>query len=276
MDTPYTVVLPCVAWVCLLSLTFRVLVEPQIWIRKAIPRFFYVLFVLPGIGKQFIKNLKGVVFMKQFKILMLASFIASFIIGCSSSSEPDINNPNTIPEPEGFYKFDIKTHFVEKASIKGAKAGLKGLLEECQWGKVKEFGEDYSVWIGDIIKTAKSGNRFDVEFTLYLCPPSAFNQGESIKEETFSITYDLDDFEYDDEGNIKEDAMKDIVLSLGNTVAAASGIPFASSAISLLSSFISGEESSIKNKQQKAESIIIGGMCFGQVKLWMNEIEASN
>ena len=169
--------------------------------------------------------------MKQIKLFLLASILAVFMISCSSSNEPDINDPDSIPDPQYLWKIDIKTKFADKAEIKGAKAGLKGLLSETNWGSVVNIGEDCSVWIGDITKTDKGGNKYDVDFTLYLCPPSALSQGESIKEKSFSINYDLDDFEYDEEGNITEEAMIGIVTKLGTVAGAAFGIPYAGAAM---------------------------------------------
>jgi len=212
--------------------------------------------------------------MKHLKLMTIAFFATMLFIGCSSSTEPNINNPESIPNPEGFYEFDIKTHFADKSEIKGAKAGLKGLINESSWGTVGNFGEDYAVWIGDITKTAKSGNKFDVEFTIFLSDPSFMGQGATIKEKSFEISYDVDDFEYDEEGNLTAKAMQYIVNGLGTDVAANCGIPMAGLGISILSKLIANDESSIKNRQQMAESIIIGGMCFGQLKLWINEIEA--
>ena len=53
------------------------------------------------------------------------------------------------------------------------------------------------------------------------------------------------------------------------------GIPFGDTALKVLNKFMTSDEPNI-DKKLKAESVVVGGLCYGQLKLWINEIEAGN
>jgi len=82
--------------------------------------------------------------------------------------------------------FDIKTRFLEKADLMPAKAGATIVLMQSEWAGVREFGEDYSVWLTNY-QSEKKKDILVISLDVELRAPSAVRTGSLIKQKRITV-----------------------------------------------------------------------------------------
>jgi hypothetical protein len=115
--------------------------------------------------------------------------VASLLFwSCTTSNEPTAN-PD--PEPTGYYKFDYKTDFSNKADFMGVKNGLIAVMGKMAvgWAEKAETGEDYSVWIRGVSRS-DVGSLKRVSYVVELRTPAFFTDGDHIAKRDIVFEYD--------------------------------------------------------------------------------------
>ncbi len=87
-------------------------------------------------------------------------------------------------------KFDIKTPLSEKKKLTIPKSGLSAYVNQSDWATVKEWREDYSLWIQDYRRIV-NGDIIKIEVTLEIRGPSNFSRGDFWEREHVKATFDL-------------------------------------------------------------------------------------
>jgi hypothetical protein len=95
--------------------------------------------------------------------------------------------------PSQFWELDLKTEIVDKLNETGTKNGAIAYLNNQEWCKVVETGEDYSIWIKDLSRK-QNGNKVNISFNLEIQEPSAMFEGKTFKKRHFELTYDMDNY----------------------------------------------------------------------------------
>lgn len=88
--------------------------------------------------------------------------------------------------------FDVKTKLAEKSNFVPAKIGVIHFLSNSDKYGVKEFGEDYSLWLKGY-KTSQEEYKIKIEFTLEIHTPAMFREGRLLKKDNIFVTYDIRD-----------------------------------------------------------------------------------
>ncbi len=88
--------------------------------------------------------------------------------------------------------FDVKTRFSEKLDLAPAKNGAVLILMASDWGGVREYGEDYALWLHDIRRT-HNGDSITVTLQVELRAASLFGQGTLLGSRSISAVYHRQD-----------------------------------------------------------------------------------
>lgn len=86
-------------------------------------------------------------------------------------------------------KFDVKTKLHEKRQLHLIKLAVVQLINESNWAKVKDLGEDYSLWLKNI-KRGLNGELIIVELDVEIHGPAIISEGVFIAGRHLSIPYD--------------------------------------------------------------------------------------
>ncbi len=84
--------------------------------------------------------------------------------------------------------FDLKTGFFEKLDLTPAKNGTLLVLLESDWAGVREVGEDYALWLGNL-RREESGDSIHVMLDVELRSPSLFGRGELLASRMIETAY---------------------------------------------------------------------------------------
>lgn len=84
--------------------------------------------------------------------------------------------------------FDVKTPFSEKLDLAAAKNGTVLILMESEWGGVREYGEDYALWLRDI-RRGRNGDSVTVTLQVELRAASLFGEGTLLDSRSISAAY---------------------------------------------------------------------------------------
>lgn len=85
--------------------------------------------------------------------------------------------------------FDVKTTFDEKSELRYYKLAVINCLQNSNWSKVDEIGEDYSLWLMNLKRTAE-GDSIRVEFDIDLRTPAMFTSGKHLVGKHICVIYD--------------------------------------------------------------------------------------
>ncbi len=88
--------------------------------------------------------------------------------------------------------FDVKTKFSEKTDLTVAKNSAIIILRQSDWAGVKEYGEDYSLWLRNYEKR-KSGDRITVSLDVEIRTPALVRSGKLLKSSRVNVSYNLDE-----------------------------------------------------------------------------------
>jgi len=212
--------------------------------------------------------------MKKFYVL----FIALFFVFASCTKDNPVEPQSA--DPTGNYKFDVKTELIEKFANAGAKAGLKANIENSGWAEVVEFGEEYSMYIVNAERDPKS-NIIHLEFDFELREPEFIIKGKLLKIKHYSIDYDIK-AEWDNTANIPDTKAlmtwlekeitkmrkNDIIDGFfGGTLAKADKV------VGILNKCMKYLDPT-DSAQKQAEAVLVGTLCYSQLRSWMLEHEA--
>lgn len=212
--------------------------------------------------------------MKKFYVLFLALF---FVFASCTKDNPV--EPQSA-DPTGKYKFDVKTTLIEKFANAGAKAGLKANIENSGWAEVVEFGENYSMYIVNAARSNEN-NKVYLEFDFELREPEFVTKGDLLKSKHFYIEYDVN-ADWNNSINIpdtkalmnwldKEIAKmrKNDVIDgfFGGTLAKADKV------VGILNKCMKYLDPT-DSAQKQAEAVLVGTLCYSQLRNWMLEHEA--
>lgn len=111
--------------------------------------------------------------MKNFRLL-ISTLLLSTIVFTSSYSQ---------------IKFDVKTLMDEKIQLKFVKLAVINYLQNSDWAKVVEFGENYSLWLTNL-QRVNFGDSIKSEFDIQLRTPALISHGKHIMTKHISVTYD--------------------------------------------------------------------------------------
>lgn len=211
-------------------------------------------------------------------------FIYLFLVFIFISCSKDPSSPEEIKEvlPINFYEFDVKTSLSDKLQSTGAKSGVISYLKKSGWADNNEFGEDYSLWITNLVRT-RNNNIVTVDYNLELRTPAAVFNGDLIPgcRKHFTITYNLDD----EVLNVSKPLTPSSIMKGFDKVIAKSNdlklnkIPFIGKYIenadifkellNIILSFIdSGSE-----RENQVEAFYVGAYSYDQVRTWILQIE---
>lgn len=84
--------------------------------------------------------------------------------------------------------FDVKTRFCEKLDLTAAKNGAVLILMQSDWGGVREYGEDYALWLRDI-RRSRIGDSIAVTLQVELRAASLLGEGELLGSGSISAVY---------------------------------------------------------------------------------------
>ena len=79
----------------------------------------------------------------------------------------------------GQIAFDVKTLFQEKSQLRYVKTAVINYLQNSSWATVKEYGENYSLWITNF-KRISLGDSIKSEFDIDIRTPAMISHGEHI------------------------------------------------------------------------------------------------
>jgi hypothetical protein len=85
---------------------------------------------------------------------------------------------------------DVKTDWKEKAELSPAKNGTIYFLLNSQELGVKEFGEDYSLWLLDY-QARQDNDQVQITYTVELRTPALIRKGKLLAKEEISVSYDV-------------------------------------------------------------------------------------
>src|SRR5581483_9689706 len=85
-------------------------------------------------------------------------------------------------------KFDVKTKLHERRQLRLIKLAVVQLINESNWAKVKEFGEDYSLWLKNI-KRRLNGELIVLELDVEIHGPAMITEGAFIDRRHLTMTY---------------------------------------------------------------------------------------
>jgi len=88
--------------------------------------------------------------------------------------------------------FDLKTRFAEKLDLAPAKNGALLILMESEWGSVTEFGEDYALWLRNVVRERR-GDSMMVTLDVELRTGTLFDEGDLLKSRKITVVYHLGD-----------------------------------------------------------------------------------
>jgi hypothetical protein len=83
---------------------------------------------------------------------------------------------------------DLKSRAVDKTECAAIVAGVAAHIAVTEWIKVKEFGEDYSVWFGGL-KRIRHGDSVTVLLTIDVRTPASIGGGRNIAARQIKFTY---------------------------------------------------------------------------------------
>lgn len=207
--------------------------------------------------------------MKKCMYFSFIIIISIFLYSCSKSTEP---SNSKIPIPKNKYEIDVKSQFVDKMAVTGAKNGLIGYLNSSTWATVVNTGEDYELWVKDPVRK-NLGSKYNVYFTLDLKKSTVWS-ATLVKTTIINVSYDInDDFEGGYSGINGEKFVSfyknyEWIINLFPGANTVTGI------IDKLLPYITPLMTDGEDDQQKAESVIVGAAAYKQTLLWFNEIEA--
>ncbi|TAL69043.1 MAG: hypothetical protein EPN82_08105 [Bacteroidetes bacterium] len=184
-----------------------------------------------------------------------------------------------MPNPVGYYKFDVKTDIIEKAANAGAKAGLKANIENCGWAEVVETGEDYSLWI-DAATRDKNKGIVHLEFNFELRTATFMGVGDLIKIKHFTLDYDPEaDWEnvtsIPDAKALTSWCQKEIEKLKKNGLIdfAFGGALDKASKVTTILNKVLGYLDPTDSAEKQAEAVLVGTLCYSQLQSWMLEHE---
>ncbi|MCX6148346.1 MAG: hypothetical protein NTW25_14015 [Candidatus Kapabacteria bacterium] len=221
--------------------------------------------------------------------------ILVFLTSCSKdqSTSPD-NLSNSFVEmiehyPNQFYVIDVKTKYSDKFSETGLKNGTIMYINNTNWGKVKETGENYSLWIKDISRI-ESDSLTTITFNLELQEPSLAFEGKVYKKKHFVINYSRDIYNDKLENNINAQSVSarykiyaekckktgEISAFINNSLIAKSPNPYTFICSKILDMFLTEMQNEKTQQCQQFEAVICGAECFGELKEWLFLHEQGN
>lgn len=220
------------------------------------------------------------------KYLYLLLISVLFVTSCNKTTKPE--DSEQYKEPQGNYIFDVKTKFIEKRDITGAKNGTIAYLKKSNWAKVEYTGEDYSVWIKNTYRDNVNDSTISLQFDYELHTPAMFTEGDIIYSKVLDIEYILNNDWVGQAGNpdandvkrlygvfCKKMEMTKKLLPYAKHLAESTQPQFASFIeiiFNLIDEFMPEENS----MYQKAEAVIVGAECYGQLSEWMKDLENGN
>ena len=86
------------------------------------------------------------------------------------------------------YSFDVKTTYNDKNKLQTIKAGVIHSIESSSWAEVKDFQEDYSLWLSRYSKT-RINDSLIVKVLIQLRSPAMLTMGDFIDQEDIMISY---------------------------------------------------------------------------------------
>lgn len=89
----------------------------------------------------------------------------------------------------GQLAFDVKTLMQEKSQLKFIKIAVINNLQNSNWAKVTEFGENYSFWLTNLKRT-QLGDSVQSEFDFDLRTPAMLTHGKHIISKHISVIFD--------------------------------------------------------------------------------------
>ena len=211
--------------------------------------------------------------MKKFYVLFLALF---FVLSCTKDNPVEPQQA----DPTGKYIFDVKTNLLEKMANAGAKAGLIANIENSGWAVVEQYGENYSVWIDNATRDKKNG-KINLEFDFELRTPGEWFVGDLIKIKHFSIDYDVN---ADWENNVNIPDTKALMTWLGKEIDKmrkneiidgffGGTLSKADKVVGILNKVMKYLDPT-DSAQKQAEAVLVGTLCYSQLRSWMLEHEA--
>ena len=89
----------------------------------------------------------------------------------------------------GQIAFDVKTLFQEKSQLRYVKTAVINYLQNSSWATVKEYGENYSLWITNF-KRISLGDSIKSEFDIDIRTPAMISHGNHIFGEHIVVMFD--------------------------------------------------------------------------------------
>ena len=89
------------------------------------------------------------------------------------------------------YSFDVKTTYNDKAfkgELRSIKQGVIHSIETSSWAEIKDFGEDYSLWISRPNRTHLNDS-LTVKVLIQLRSPAMITMGDFIDQKEIVISY---------------------------------------------------------------------------------------
>ena len=86
------------------------------------------------------------------------------------------------------YSFDVKTTFNDKLKLQTIKAGVIHSIESSSWAEIKDFGEDYSLWLRGLSRT-QINDSLIVKILIQLRSPAMLTGGDFIDQKEIMISY---------------------------------------------------------------------------------------
>ena len=86
------------------------------------------------------------------------------------------------------YSFDVKTTFNDKLKLQTIKAGVIHSIESSSWAEIKDFGEDYSLWLRGLSRT-QINDSLIVKILIQLRSPAMITMGDFIDQKEIVISY---------------------------------------------------------------------------------------
>ncbi len=228
--------------------------------------------------------------MKKNLVFALGFIMLMFLLSCSKDNVTNPETPQyvymTEHKPQGFYEIDVKTNLWDKLNETGTKNGTICYINNSDWGKKVEIGEDYSLWIKDLSRTPED-SLIHVSINLELQEPSLLLEGYVYKKKHFEITYTKNQYDETTKGNATDALIAQrfqdyanrckkagqIAAFVNNSFISNSPHPYtklASKIISMLLDMFMDEELWY---YQQIEAVIIGSEMYGQLKEWLWELE---
>lgn len=189
--------------------------------------------------------------------------------------------------PKKVYELDVKTKLIDKYNETGIKYGTIAYLNNKPWSKVVELGENYSVWIKDLVRNEKEAPIITVEFTLELQEPALALEGKTFKKKKFTITYEADSalikVKADSEAQLVGEYFKryaerakeagKISAYVNNMFIKKSPIPYSAVCAFVIDWMSKNLQDDKMWKYKRLEAVICGSEVCGTLGEWLWEIE---